>query len=261
MAKRALLGAAALAAAAAVGLAAWAQLSAGRAAGPARVEVVAAFPHDPGAFTQGLAIADGALYEGTGQYGRSTIRRVDVETGRVEQSRSLAARYFGEGVTILNGRLYQLTWRAGLGLVYALDSFELLETFRYDGEGWGLATDGERLVMSDGTATLRFLDPDDFRELGRVTVRENGTPLARLNELEHVDGEIWANIWYEDRIVRIDPESGDVLGSIDASRLYPRAQRASEAVLNGIAYDAAADRLLVTGKNWPHLFEIRVVGR
>lgn len=244
--------------AAALGFAAWAQLRAERDAGPARVEIVAAYPHDPAAFTQGLAIADGKLYEGTGQYGRSTIRQVDLDTGRVEQSRSLSRRYFGEGITILDGRLYQLTWRAGLGLVYDADSFELLETFRYPGEGWGLANDGGRLVVSDGTAVLRFLEPGTFDEAGRVTVRENGNPLERLNELEVVDGEVWANIWYEDRIVRIDPASGDVLGSIDLSRLYPRAERASEDVLNGIAYDARAERLFVTGKNWPRLFEIRV---
>lgn len=258
MIRRATYAALGLVLAAALGFAAWAQLRAERDAGPAGVDVVAAYPHDPAAFTQGLAIADGELYEGTGQYGRSAIRRVDLETGRVEQSRSLSRRYFGEGITILDGRLYQLTWRAGLGLVYDAGTFELLETFRYPGEGWGLANDGERLIVSDGTAVLRFLEPGTFDEIGRVTVRENGNPLERLNELEVVDGEVWANIWYEDRIVRIDPASGDVLGSIDLSRLYPRAERASEEVLNGIAYDPRAERLFVTGKNWPRLFEIRV---
>ncbi len=261
MAKRAAVGAIAIAAATAAGLATWAQLRAERDGEPAGAEVVAAYPHDPAAFTQGLAIADGALYEGTGQYGRSEIRRVEIETGRVAQSRRLGSRYFGEGVTILDGRLYQLTWRAGLGLVYDLESFELLETFRYEGEGWGLATDGEQLIVSDGTSTLRFLDPEGFAERRRVTVRERGEPLDRLNELELVDGEVWSNVWYEDRIVRIDPDSGDVLGAIDLSGLYPRSQRASDEVLNGIAYDRQADRLFVTGKNWPQLFEIRVVGR
>lgn len=259
--QRATIAAAVLAAVVAAGLAAWVQLRAARGGASGAVEVVAAYPHDPMAFTQGLAVANGRLYEGTGRYGASSIRRVDLETGRVEQRRELNARYFGEGITILDGRLYELTWRAGLGIVYDLESFDLLETFRYPGEGWGLANDGERLILSDGTSTLRFLDPESFEELGRVTVREDGTPLDRLNELELVDGEVWANVWYEDRIVRIDPETGEVLGALDLSRLYPASQRGSEAVLNGIAYDAEADRLFVTGKNWPQLFEIEVAGR
>lgn len=259
-ARRAAIAVAVIALAAGAGIAGWAQLRAGGGSA-ASVDVVATYPHDPGAFTQGLAIVDGTLYESTGEYGSSSLRRVELETGEVLERRDLAGRYFGEGLTIHDGRLIQLTWRSGVGFVYDLESFELLETFSYSGEGWGLANDGEHLVVSDGSAELEFLDPGSFDVVRRVTVREHGTSLANLNELEFVDGEIWSNIWYEDRIVRIDPESGDVLGSLDLSGLYPRAERASEDVLNGIAYDAGAGRIFVTGKNWPQLFEIRVARR
>jgi glutamine cyclotransferase len=246
----------------AVALVAWAQFGGqGVRRATATFNVVAVYPHDSNAFTQGLAIEAGQLYEGTGQYGASSIRRVDLATGRVEKQRALNSMYFGEGIAILGGLLYQLTWQNGVGIVYDLESFTVQRTFQYSGEGWGLTHDGERLIMSDGSATLRFLDPQTFAVVGEVEVRDGGTPVMRLNELEYVDAEIWANIWYEDRIARISPKSGAVLGWIDLGTLYPESSRSSEAVLNGIAYDAAAKRLFVTGKNWPQLYEIEVLGR
>jgi glutaminyl-peptide cyclotransferase len=247
-------------AALAVVLAAWAQLSERRAPA-AGFEVVAAYPHDPDAFTQGLAIDAGVLYEGTGQYGASTIRRVNLQTGRPEKQRALNQRYFGEGIAILGGSLYQLTWQNGVAVVYDLETFEVERTLQYDGEGWGLTHDGQELIMSDGSATIRFRDPETFAVTREIEVRAGGAPLPRLNELEYIDGEIWANIWYDDRIARISPANGEVLGFIDLATLYPQSARGSEAVLNGIAYDAAAKRLFVTGKNWPQLYEIRVVRR
>ena len=247
----------------AVALAAWAQFGTQHARGStvAAFKVVAVYPHDSNAFTQGLAIEAGQLYEGTGQYGASSIRRVDLTSGRVEKQRALNSRYFGEGIAILGGLLYQLTWQIGVGVVYDLESFEVQRTFQYAGEGWGLTHDGQQLILSDGTATIRFLDPQTFAVVREIEVRDGGTPVVKLNELEFIDGEIWSNIWYEDRIARISPTTGEVLGWIDLSTLYPANARSSEAVLNGIAYDAAAKRLFVTGKNWPQLYEIEVSGR
>ena len=242
----------------AVGVVAWAQLGARRPPAVAEFTVVAAYPHDPAAFTQGLAIEKGQLYEGTGQYGASTVRRVDLTTGRPEKQRALGPRYFGEGIAILGGLLYQLTWQNGAAVVYDLDTFEVERTMQYDGEGWGLTHDGRQLIMSDGSSTLRFRDPQTFAVTREIEVRADGVPLPMLNELEYVEGEIWSNIWYDDRIARISPADGRVLGFIDLSTLYPRSARGSEAVLNGIAYDAAAKRLFVTGKNWPQLYEIEV---
>ncbi|MEO8466578.1 MAG: glutaminyl-peptide cyclotransferase [Gammaproteobacteria bacterium] len=245
-------------AAVAVGAAAWAQLH-GRSAPPlAGFKVVAVYPHDPNAFTQGLAIAGGQLYEGTGLYGQSTIRKVDLATGRVEKQRPINAAYFGEGIAILDGHLYQLTWQHGIGIVYDLATFTQQRTFQYTGEGWGLTQDGKQLILSDGSAKLRFLDPQTFAVVREIEVRDRGQPVMKLNELEYIDGEIWSNVWYDDRIARISPTTGEVLGWIDLAALYPKNARSSEAVLNGIAYDAAAKRLFVTGKNWPQLYEIEV---
>ena len=221
--------------------------------------VVADFPHDPAAFSQGLVIVDGQLYEGTGKKGESTLRKVDLKTGRVEVFVPLDRSYFGEGITILNDRIYQLTWENHLGFVYDLKTLKQLRTFRYSGEGWGLANDGKHLIMSDGTAILRFLDPQSFEVVKRVRVRSSQGQVDKLNELEYVKGEILANIWYEDRIARISPETGEVLGWIDLSSLYPARQRSREDVLNGIAYDEASGRLFVTGKNWPKLYEIELL--
>jgi len=250
-----------VAAAVVVGVAAWAQLGA-RSKVPAvsGFQIVAAYPHDPAAFTQGLAIEAGQLYEGTGQYGASTIRRVVLSSGRPEKQRALNQRYFGEGIAILNGLLYQLTWQNGVAVVYDVNTFDNLRTLQYDGEGWGLTHDGHELIMSDGSATIRFRDPETFAVTREIEVRDQGMPVAKLNELEYIDGEIWANIWYDDRIARISPADGTVLGYIDLTKLYPQSARGgSEAVLNGIAYDAAAKRLFVTGKNWPQLYEIKLV--
>jgi glutamine cyclotransferase len=253
--------AAGVVAAAAVAVATWAQLGTSRVPANAAFKIVAAYPHDPAAFTQGLAVEAGELYEGTGQYGASTIRRVDLTSGRPEKQRALGPRYFGEGIAILDGLLYQLTWQNGVVVVYDLETFEVERTVEYAGEGWGLTHDGDQLIMSDGSATIRFRDPQTFAVTREIEVRHDGVPLTRLNELEYVEGEIWANIWYDDRIARISPADGKVLGFIDLATLYPQSARGSEAVLNGIAYDAAAKRLFVTGKNWPQLYEIEVVER
>nr|WP_155448328.1 glutaminyl-peptide cyclotransferase [Allochromatium palmeri] len=219
--------------------------------------VVASYPHDPNAFTQGLIVIDGTLYESTGNYGHSTLRRVDLETGRVEQEIRLAPDLFGEGLTDWHGRLVQLTWREQLGIIYDAKTFERLETFQYQGEGWGLTHDGQQWIMSDGTDELRFLDPKTRRVVQRLKVRDGRQPVRRLNELEYIDGEIWANVWRTDRIVRISPASGAVTAVVDLTTLYPTSERVSpEAVLNGIAHDTATGRLFVTGKYWPRLYEI-----
>jgi glutamine cyclotransferase len=222
--------------------------------------VVRVFPHDGKAYTQGLAYAEGFLYEGTGKYGESTVRKVDLETGNVVQSHELDRRLFGEGITIWNGRLFQLTWRSRLGIVYDQATFREQQRFRYDGEGWGVTHDGTHLIMSDGSSTLRFLDPQTFRVVRRLLVHSQGRRVSNLNELEYIHGEIFANIWYKDYIARISPKTGEVTGWLDLRQLMPR-RADREAVLNGIAYDAEGDRLFVTGKNWPRLFEIQMVPR
>ncbi len=221
--------------------------------------VVNVFPHDPSAFTQGLVYQGGIFYEGTGLRGQSTLRKVDPNTGQVLQGVRLPDQYFGEGIALLGDRLYQLTWQENTGLVYDKDSFELLTTWMYAGEGWGLTTDGQRLIMSDGSNVLRFLDASTLQETGQIAVMDAaGQPVQRLNELEWVEGEIYANVWQTDLIARIDPASGRLLGWIDLAGLLPAEDRAAQRVdvLNGVAYDAASGRLFVTGKWWPKLFEI-----
>jgi glutamine cyclotransferase len=242
-----------------VGLSVCAQLR--PAAGPAlyRARIIAVYPHDPDAFTQGLTVYDGQLYESTGQYGHSTLRRVDLESGDILQSAALNFTYFGEGMAAVDDRLYQLTWKSQTGFIYDRETFEQLGNWRYRGEGWGLTYDGKHLIVSDGSAVLSFFEPGSGDPVRTIEVRDQGIPIERLNELEYVNGEIWANIWYEDRVARISPESGDVLAWVDLSDLVPRNRRNPDAVLNGIAYDADADRLFVTGKNWPRLFEIELV--
>jgi glutamine cyclotransferase len=223
-------------------------------------EIVNTYPHDPEAFSQGLVFEEGVLYESTGRYGRSSLRRVDLESGKVLKMSSLNERLFGEGIAVFGDQIIQLTWRSGVGVVYDKASLEPRSTFRYRGEGWGITTDGKRLLMSDGSPTLRVLDPKTFRVLDTLTVRSAGVPVRWLNELEYVEGEIYANVYGSNRIARISPKTGDVLGWIDLAGLLNRRQRPSpEAVLNGIAYDPEAKRLFVTGKLWPKLFEIRVV--
>ena len=223
--------------------------------------VVRTFPHDTGAFTEGLFYQDGYLYESTGLEGRSTIRKERLDTGRVLMERSIDAQYFGEGIVAWKGRLIELTWQSHLGFVYDLASFRPMREFHYEGEGWALTRDDRRIIMSDGTPELRFLDPETLKETGRVTVTDEGAPVSNLNELEWVKGELYANIWQTDRIVRIDPKTGRVVGHIDLTGLLPASDvvRGQTDVLNGIAYDARGDRLFVTGKNWPKLFQIVLV--
>jgi glutamine cyclotransferase len=220
-------------------------------------QVVHAFPHDARAYTQGLVFEDGFLYEGTGKYGQSTLRKVELETGRVLQSHSLDRRLFGEGITIWGDQIIQLTWRSRTGIVYDKETFRELRRFRYLREGWGLTHDGTHLIMSDGSSTLWFLDPGNFKLARRLLVQNQGRRLGHLNELEYVDGEILANVYTEDWIARISPETGEVTGWIDLRALMPR-RADQDAVLNGIAYDPEGKRLFVTGKDWPKLFEIRV---
>ena len=220
-------------------------------------KVVKAYPHDPDAFTQGLFFHEGFLYEGTGLRGRSSIRKVDLETGRVLQAVELPAEFFGEGITRWGDRLIGITWQEQTAFVLDLKTFKLWRKFSYAGEGWGLTHNERELVMSDGTAELRFLDPTTFKELRRLRVTADGRPLELLNELEWIEGEVWANVWQTDRIARINPKTGVVSGWIDLSGLL-HGRRGSDDVLNGIAYDAARKRLFVTGKLWPKLFEIQL---
>ena len=222
-------------------------------------EIVHIYPHDPGAFTQGLIFVDGKLYEGTGQQGRSSLRQVDLESGRVVKKVDLPEPYFGEGITFLNGKIYQLTWEHQIGFIYDAETLEKTGQFQYTGEGWGLTNDGRSLIISDGSNRLRFLDPDSFRVTKTIAVTDGRTPIKELNELEYVNGEIYANIWHDQRIVTIDPQSGRVTGWIDLSGLLQSgAVEDGEAVLNGIAFDPTDNRLFVTGKLWPHLFEIKL---
>ena len=235
---------------------------------PAKVPVfgyriVNAFPHDRQAFTQGLQFVDGFLYEGTGQHGQSGIRKVKLETGEVVQRQPLDAKYFGEGITVFGETLIQLTWQSEIGFVYDKKTFKQIKSFTYTGEGWGLTHDGKRLIMSDGDArgALRFLDPLALKETGRLVVRDGGRPVEHLNELEYVKGEVLANIWQTHRIAKISLRTGAVNGWIDLTGILDPKDAAGTDVLNGIAYDAARDRLFVTGKNWPKLFEIKLVAR
>ncbi|MFA5632515.1 MAG: glutaminyl-peptide cyclotransferase [Porticoccaceae bacterium] len=222
-------------------------------------QVVNRFPHQPDAFTQGLLFHQGVLYESTGLYGRSSIRRVELETGKVETQKALEARFFGEGLARVGDRLIQITWREQTGLIRAIDTLEELARFRYRGEGWGLEFDGRHLILSDGSATLRFLDPATFIEVRTLDISVEGRPLQHINELELVDGQLFANILGSDKIARIDLTSGAVDGWLDLASLRGRGWRwRSAADLNGIAYDPATHRLFVTGKRWPELFELRL---
>ncbi len=222
--------------------------------------VVHSYPHDSGAFTQGVIYEDGHLYESTGLNGKSSLREEDLETGSILRFHDVPGQFFAEGLTDWGNTLIQLTWETHIAFVYDRATFRLLRTFHFDGEGWGLTHEGKSLILSDGTATLRFLDPVTFKETRRVTVTDHGKPVLQLNELEFIRGEIYANIWHSDRIARISSATGKVVGWIDLTGLLPANQRSStEAVLNGIAYDAARDRLFVTGKLWPKIFEIKVV--
>jgi glutamine cyclotransferase len=221
--------------------------------------IVAAYPHDTSAFTQGLAYRDGFLYEGTGREGQSSLRKVRLETGEIVQQVNLEADFFGEGITLLNDKAIQLTWKSELGFVYDLNNFHLLRRFSYSGEGWGLASNGRELFMSDGTPEIRVLDPETFQQKRRLKVHDGSTPVDQLNELEFVEGQIFANVWHSNRVARISPQTGDVVGWIDLTGLLgPMYRLEPEGVLNGIAYDPVRKRLFVTGKLWPRVFEIKL---
>lgn len=221
--------------------------------------IVNTYPHDRGAFTQGLVARDGVLYESTGLNGRSSLRKVELETGTVITKHDLESQHFGEGLTDWGRQLIQITWQTRTGFVYDIDSFKLLRTFEFNGEGWGITHDGKRLILSDGSARLRFLDPRSFAETGFVDVTYQGRPLPQLNELEFIRGEVWANVWGTPHVVMIDPVSGRVKGQVDFSGLLTAADMQPNVdVFNGIAWDAKNDRLFVTGKLWPKLFEVKL---
>jgi len=223
-------------------------------------KVVETYAHDQRAFTQGLVFENGIMYEGTGLYERSTLRKVDHTTGNILQIREVPAKFFGEGITVYGDKIIQLTYKSGVGFVYNKNDLELLRKFSYSTEGWGITHDGNQLIISDGTATLYFLNPDTFEQIGRIEVRDQGTPVRGLNELEYVKGEVYANVWPTERIVRIDPRTGRVVGWIYMDGILNMLGKSREIdVLNGIAYDAIGDRLFVTGKFWPKLFEIKLV--
>jgi glutaminyl-peptide cyclotransferase len=227
-------------------------------------QVVASYPHDTGAFTEGLLYLDGALYESTGMEGASSIRKVELATGKVLQQRDVPQPYFGEGIVVWKDRLISLTWKHNKGFVRDLATFEPKSEFAYPGEGWALTQDGQRIIMSDGTTQLRFLDPETLKETGRIRITHMGQGVANLNELEFIKGEVWANVWMTNWILRIDPASGKVVGRIDLTALLKSEDIAAANpeqppdVLNGIAYDATGDRIFVTGKNWPKVYEIRL---
>ena len=222
--------------------------------------VIHTYPHDPRAFTQGLIYEDGHLYESTGLNGRSSLREVDLRTGKVIKEKMLPQRYFGEGLTNWGDTLVQLTWVAHTGFVWNRSTFQLIRTFHFSGQGWGLTQDGHDLIMSDGTPTLRYLNPKTFQVVRRLTVTYHGKPVREINELEYIRGEIWANIWMTNRIARISPVTGHVIAWINMKGIIPDVElRSSNAVLNGIAWDKADNRIFVTGKLWPKLFQIQVV--
>ncbi len=228
--------------------------------GQSDFEVLRRFPHDTTAYTQGLLYVDGQLFESTGQLRRSQVRRLDLETGQVLAATSLPNDRFGEGLALLGNRLYQLTWQTNVGYVYEAETLALVDSFAYEGEGWGLATDGTSLIMSDGTANLRYLDPETFEVTQEVSVHDQGSALTSLNELEYIDGVLYANIYQSDRMVRIDPTTGEVQAWFNLRGLLPDEERSRTTdVLNGIAYNEETGYLLVTGKFWPALFEIRLV--
>ncbi len=244
-------------------------------------EVVRSYPHDPNAFTQGLLFHNGFLYESTGEYGSSSLRKVEIETGKVVQKFDLPRTDFAEGITLLDGKIYQITWREGICRVFDVNDFKLLREFSYQGEGWGLTNDGTNLYMTDSTHVMRVLSRETFKSNKMLAImRDDGKPMMKLNELEFVKGEIWANIWHSEHpetlgknnyIARIDPSTSKIVGWIDLAGISPDDQPPvdyrpgsghpkEENTLNGIAYDPASDRLFVTGKNWKKLYEIKVTG-
>ena len=222
-------------------------------------DIVNTWPHDADAYTQGLVFHEGKLLESTGREGKSSLRSVELETGKVLKKIDVPVPFFAEGITLLQGKIYQLTWRQGRGFIYDSGTFEKLGEFSYLGEGWGLTNDGSSLILSDGSNRLRFVDPNNFQVKKTIAVSDRRIPINNLNELEYIQGEIYANIWHEERIVRIDPQTGEIRGWINLTGLKARSEvNGTEAVLNGIAYDEKSDRLFVTGKLWPKLYEVRL---
>ncbi|HTV01438.1 MAG TPA: glutaminyl-peptide cyclotransferase [Luteitalea sp.] len=229
--------------------------------GPERLgyEIVKSYPHDPGAFTQGLTVVEGQLYEGTGLYGQSSLRRVDLQTGAALQRIELPSQYFGEGIAVVGDKIVQLTYQTEVGFVYDRKTFTKLREFKYRGEGWGLTYDGQHLIMSDKTETLRFWNPDTFEEVRRLRVHDGNQSIAAINEMEYVDGAIYGNVWQEERIARIDPKTGAVTAWIDMSNLLTATEKSRVDVLNGIAHDPKTGNFLITGKLWPWVFEVKFV--
>jgi Glutamine cyclotransferase len=218
--------------------------------------VVKTYPHDTSAFTEGLVYSNGSLYESTGEYGNSSLRRVDLETGRVLQEYNLSSEYFGEGLTVVDGSLIQLTWLNQVAFVYDANSFAVERNFSYSTEGWGLTYDGSSLIMSDGSSTLTYLNPQTFQVTRQVNVKDQNQSITNVNELEYINGDLYANIWMTQKIAIINPQTGQVKGWIDLSGIYQ--PTGFNSVLNGIAYDQQTGRLFVTGKNWPNLYEITI---
>jgi glutamine cyclotransferase len=224
------------------------------------VNIIQTYPHDPNAYTQGLFYDNGFLYEGTGKRGRSSLRKVDLETGELISSHALPNEYFGEGIASVNDRIIQLTWTSKTGFVYDKETLELLNKVQYPTQGWGLTTDGSRLIMSDGTATIYFLDPEYFSELKRIKIYDHNGPIQDLNELEYINGKVYANIWQESYIISFDPGSGKVLEKIDCSKLVPQKYKNDrDNVLNGIAWDKKNQRLFLTGKRWSNIYQVEIV--
>ncbi|MEP6763400.1 MAG: glutaminyl-peptide cyclotransferase [Gemmatimonadaceae bacterium] len=222
-------------------------------------EIVATYPHDTDAYTEGLLIHEGRMFESTGQPGKSFVREVDLKTGASIRQHNIDAKYFGEGIIIFDDKLYELTWKDGIGFIYDWKTFKPLSEFHYEGQGWALTTDGKSLIMSNGSSVIAFRDPATFKVTSAITVTDHDVPVEKLNELEWIKGEIWANVWETDQIARIDPANGHVVGWIDLAGILPAAdKKGGEDVLNGIAYDAKNDRIFVTGKNWSKLFEIKL---
>jgi glutamine cyclotransferase len=222
-------------------------------------QVINAFLHDQNAFTEGLVYDNGTLYEGTGLYGNSTLRRVNLDDGTVLQLRSLPKAYFGEGITVFNNKIIQLTWQEHIGFVYDENTFALQRNFTYTTQGWGLTNNGTQLIMSDGTANLYFLNPQTYQKTGQIQVHDGANPILNLNELEYINGSVYANVWQTNKIAIINPQTGQVQGWIDLTGIGNIVNTDPNAVLNGIAYDAKNDRLFVTGKMWPNLFEIKII--
>jgi glutamine cyclotransferase len=222
-------------------------------------KIVNVYPHDENAFTEGLLIDDGFLYESTGLYGNSSLRRIELETGEILRFHSLPKQYFGEGITVVGNKIVQLTWQSKKGFVYEKETFELLQVFAYSNEGWGITYDGSKLIMSDGTSTLHFLDTDTFEEIGGINVLFNNATVENLNELEYIQGRVYANIWHEEKIAIINLQTGEVEAWVNLSGVQNMENRDPEDVLNGIAYDVQGKRLFVTGKRWPQLYEIELI--